>query len=119
LIDKRLPKRALLRKGWEFEHVYSGGKRLHGEGFTLVCRDNSIGSSRLGISVHRKIRGAVKRNRLKRIIRESFRLWQEEYPSGADIVFAVRPDFACLHPRDIRMAIASFACSNSRSFNKI
>jgi ribonuclease P protein component len=59
----------------------------------------------LGISVHRNIKGVVKRNRLKRIIRESFRLWREEYPSGMDIVFAVRPDFSCLHPSDIREAV--------------
>ena len=114
MTGKRLPKSALLRKGWEFEHVYSGGKRLHGEGFTLVCRENITGTSRLGISVHRKIRGAVKRNRLKRIIRESFRLWQKNYPAGADIVFAVRPDFSCLHPGDISTAVTrlthSFAC---------
>ena len=56
--------------------------------------------------MHRKIRGAVKRNRLKRIIRESFRLWQKHYPVGADIVFAVRPDFSYLHPEDIRRAVA-------------
>jgi len=64
-------------------------------------------ASRIGISVHRKIRGAVKRNRIKRIIRESFRLWQKQYPAGADIVFAVRPDFPCLHPEDIRAVVAS------------
>ncbi|HBG19745.1 MAG TPA: ribonuclease P protein component [Desulfobulbaceae bacterium] len=112
MTGKRLPKSALLRKGWEFEHVYHGGRRLHGEGFTLICRENSAGRSRLGISIHRKIRGAVKRNRLKRIIRESFRLWPEQYPAGADIVLAVRPGFTCLNPGNIRMAIASLSCSS-------
>ena len=82
---------------------------MHGKGFTLICQPNSTGASRLGISVHRKIRGAVKRNRIKRIIRESFRLWQKHYPAGADIVFAVRPDFPCLHPRDICIAVAPLA----------
>jgi ribonuclease P protein component len=114
LAGQRLLKSSLLRKGWEFEEVYSKGKRLHGEGFTLICQPNPTGASRLGISVHRKIRGAVKRNRLKRIIRESFRLWQKHYPAGADIVFAVRPDFSCSHPGDIRTAVMplaeSFSC---------
>ena len=101
----------------EFEKVYSKGKRLHGEGFTLICWANETGLSRLGISVHRKIRGAVKRNRIKRIIRESFRLWQKQYPAGADIVFAVRPDFSCAHPMTICEAVgvltARFTCSQS------
>jgi ribonuclease P protein component len=100
-----LLKSSLLRKGWEFEEVYNKGRRLHGKGFTLICCPNSTGASRLGISVHRKIRGAVKRNRLKRIIRESFRLWQEHYPPGADIVFAVRSDFPYVHPGDISKAV--------------
>ncbi|NOR22982.1 MAG: ribonuclease P protein component [Desulforhopalus sp.] len=107
MAEHRLLKSSLLRKGWEFEKVYSRGKRLHGKGFTLICSPNSIGESRLGISVHRKIRGVVKRNRIKRIIRESFRLWQKSYPEGADIVFAVRPDFSCLHPGDICAAVTS------------
>jgi len=114
LAEYPLLKSSLLRKGWEFDEVYSKGRRLHGKGFTLICCPNSMGASRLGISVHRKIRGAVKRNRLKRIIRESFRLWQKHYPTGADIVFAVRSDFPYVHPGDISAAVkplsSSFTC---------
>jgi ribonuclease P protein component len=109
LTGSRLLKSSLLRKGWEFEQVYSRGKRLHGVGFTLICHANESGGSRLGVSVHRNIRGAVKRNRLKRIIRESFRLWREQYPQGMDIVFAVRPDFSWSHPKDILMAVSPLA----------
>lgn len=104
-----LPKQSLIRKGWEFERVYSQGKRLHGKGFTLICRANAEGCSRIGISVHGKIRGAVKRNRIKRIIRESFRLDRELYPPGADIVFAVRPDFPLAAPGDISRSVAPLA----------
>jgi ribonuclease P protein component len=118
LIDQRLLKTSLLRKGWEFEKVYSKGKRLHGSGYTLICLDNGSAVSRLGVSVHRKIRGAVKRNRIKRIIRESFRLDRKQYPQGADIVFAVRSDFSCKHPGDICKAVeeitARFTCGQSR-----
>ena len=86
-----LPKACLLRKNKEFEQVYNQGKRLYGDGFTLIYRRNNLGYNRLGISIHRQIKGAVKRNRLKRIIRESFRLNREQYPPSADIVMAVRP----------------------------
>ena len=98
-----------MRKKWEFEKVYSKGKRLHGDGFTLICLPNVSGASRIGISVHRKIRGAVKRNRIKRIIRESFRLSQKQYPESADIVFAVRTDFPYFHPGDISEAVKPLA----------
>lgn len=88
----KLRKKHLLRKGWEFEQVYKQGRRRHGRGFVLIFSPNNLGYSRLGISVHRQIRGAVKRNRIKRIIRESFRLHRELYPECADIIFVVRPD---------------------------
>ena len=110
IVEKlRLRKSSLLRKGWEFERVYSRGNRLHGDGFTLICEPNFSGHSRLGISVHRKIRGAVKRNRIKRIVRESFRLCQKQYPHSMDIVFAVRPGFSLSHPKDISSVVASLA----------
>jgi ribonuclease P protein component len=108
-----LSKQSLVRKGWEFERVYSQGKRLHGKGFTLVCRANGEGRSRIGISVHGKIRGAVKRNRIKRIIRESFRLQNDLYPAAVDIVFAVRPDFSLASPADIGRSVARLACRST------
>jgi ribonuclease P protein component len=82
---------------------------MHGKGFTLICRAGAEGGSRIGISVHGKIRGAVKRNRIKRIIRESFRLQRDLYPSDADIVFAVRPDFDLRSPLAVGQAVGFVA----------
>jgi ribonuclease P protein component len=110
LANQKLLKTSLVRKGWEYDKVYSRGKRLHGRGFALVYVSNLSGESRLGISVHRKIRGAVKRNRIKRIVRESFRLDREQYPAGADIVFAVRQNFFYSHPSDVSEAVNSLTC---------
>ena len=101
-----LSKERLLRKNSEFEQVYRQGKRVHGEGFTLIYHENQLGLNRLGISVHRQIKGAVKRNRIKRIIRESFRLEREIYPLDADIIFAVKPDFSAKSPRDVTRAVS-------------
>ena len=89
----RLPKERLLRKSQEFSPVYRCGSRLRGKGFSLVFLANNRTYSRLGISVHRRIRGAVRRNRIKRIVRENFRLYRELFPSSCDIVFTVAPGF--------------------------
>ncbi|MEA3469052.1 MAG: ribonuclease P protein component [Thermodesulfobacteriota bacterium] len=102
----KLPKTALLRKGREFDKVYRQGTRWHGKGFSLIFCANELGYNRIGISVHRKLKGAVKRNRIKRIIRESFRLQRSLYPDDADIVFAVRPDFCLKSPADISSSVA-------------
>lgn len=90
-----LPKDGLLRKSREFALVYRKGRRLQGTGFSLVFQENGLIANRLGISVHRMIRGAVRRNRIKRMFREVFRLHRGMFPQSCDIVVTVRPDFAC------------------------
>ncbi|CAG0889459.1 unnamed protein product [Cyprideis torosa] len=99
-----LPKTCLLRKKREFDKVYRQGRRLHGAGFSLIFCENGLEHSRLGISIHRRLKGAVRRNRIKRIIRESFRLNREKYPLLSDIVFAVRVDFAARSPEKHKLS---------------
>lgn len=87
--------------------MYRQGRRWHDKGFSLIFCPNDLGYNRIGISIHRKLRGAVKRNRIKRIIRESFRLGRALYPADADIVFAVRPDFSLKTPADIASSVTN------------
>ncbi|MEN8200398.1 MAG: ribonuclease P protein component [Thermodesulfobacteriota bacterium] len=101
----KLPKSALVRKGREFDKVYRQGTRRRGNGFSLISCPNDLGYNRIGISIHRKLKGAVRRNRIKRIIRESFRLQRSLYPAGADIVFTVRTDFPLKTPAEISSAV--------------
>lgn len=109
-----------LKKTGEFNRVYRNGARLYGKGFTLVYlrdeqtdkqADNRLFESRLGISVPRKVGNAVRRNRIKRIIREAFRLHREVFPRYSDIVFAVRPGFPLTGMQAVRDAVAVLADS--------
>jgi ribonuclease P protein component len=52
---------------------------------------NELGHPRLGISMPRAVGTAPKRNRIKRLIRESFRLMQHDFPRGYDLLVVVRP----------------------------
>jgi len=64
----------LLEKG-DFSNVFSSGERNHGKYFLIVFHLNQPCEARLGIAVSRKVsKSAVVRNRIKRQIRESFRL---------------------------------------------
>jgi len=101
-----LPKRSLVRKGWEYQAIYKKGKRFKGNNFTLIVAENNLGYNRLGISIHSQIKGAVKRNRIKRIIRESFRLARESYPLESDIVVTVRPGFSLNSPEAMTEAVS-------------
>ena len=104
-----LPKESLLRKPYEYSRVYSKGNRLKGKGFSLIFLANDLSHSRLGISVHRLIRGAVHRNRIKRIVREAYRQHCDLFPRSCDIVFTVAPGFS-LHKSDaVREAVSGLA----------
>ncbi len=61
--------------------------------FPLVAYSlpNALGHPRLGISISRHVGTAPKRNRIKRLIREAFRLHRYELPVGYDLVIVVRP----------------------------
>ena len=66
--------------------MYDSGRRASSRLFSLFSKPNKLGYSRLGITVSRKLGKAVRRNWLKRRLREIFRLHQHEVPPGWDIV---------------------------------
>jgi ribonuclease P protein component len=58
---------------------------------TVYSLANELGHARLGISISRRVGNAVRRNRIKRLLREAFRVHQHDLPRGYDLVFVVRP----------------------------
>ena len=80
-----------LRLPREFSAVYEGKTRESRGPLTVYALPNELGYPRLGMSVSRKVGTAVRRNRIRRLIRESFRLLQHDFPPGYDLVVVVRP----------------------------
>jgi len=99
-----LPKSGLITKSWEYNAVYRRGKRLRGNNFSLICLASGLADNRLGISIH-GIKGAVKRNRIKRIIREFYRLNRSALPSATDMVLTVRKGFRPDSPDEVKKAV--------------
>jgi ribonuclease P protein component len=89
----RRRRRRLSRSG-EFERVYREG-RSHANRYLVLYafpRSEQDGEARLGISVGRKLGGAVERNRVKRLLRDAFWNTAGELDGGHDFVIVARPD---------------------------
>lgn len=87
VLPQTYPRSHRLRCRSEFTACYEGGKRCHTEHFILFVLPGGVeGYSRTGIAVSRKVGNAVVRNRIKRLLREFFRLHAACLPQGADVV---------------------------------
>ncbi|TVR60726.1 MAG: ribonuclease P protein component [Candidatus Competibacteraceae bacterium] len=99
--DARLPRRARLTGARAYTRVFAHPSKSSDRYFTVLARPNALAYPRLGLAISRKVaRSAVARNRLKRLVRESFRHHQGRL-GGLDVVVMgrvglVEPDNAVL-----------------------
>lgn len=85
-----MPAARRLRRKSEFDTVHSRGKRIGDRFFGIAATPNDLNAPRLGMAVGLKVtRISVRRNRVRRLIRESFRLHQAELPAF-DVVVSAR-----------------------------
>ena len=99
-----------LRKKRDFQRAYASGSRARGAMLLVIAVENETEWTRLGMSVGKRIwRRAVQRNRLRRLIREAFRLSYAELPPGVDLVLVpavprLAPDLGSLSQELVALA---------------
>jgi ribonuclease P protein component len=82
-----------LRRPADFQLVYDRRRSVSDDWLIVYARANGLPHLRLGLSVSRKVGGAVQRNRMRRLYREAFRLTKANMPVGLDLVLIPRrPD---------------------------
>jgi ribonuclease P protein component len=79
-----------LKKNYEFAHVYKHGKYKAGKYLVIYLLNNNLSVNRIGITLSRKIGNSVKRNRIKRLIRENYNIYKDSLKTGYDIVILAR-----------------------------
>ncbi len=79
-----------LKSNRDFKNVYSSGKSYANKYLVMYVLENGTDRNRLGISVSKKVGNSVVRHRLTRLVRESYRLHEDIFNSGLDIVVVAR-----------------------------
>lgn len=91
----------------QFDLVFKTGKRLYGRYFLAYYRSNALSHPRMGIiTAKRNVRLAVARNRVRRVIREYFRLNQASLPA-VDLVFIAKKGSHAVDSKELRQCLAA------------
>ncbi|NLD49759.1 MAG: ribonuclease P protein component, partial [Clostridiaceae bacterium] len=90
-----------IKKNTEFLRIYKKGKFFVGKFLVLYVYKNNSRVNRLGITASRKFGKSVQRNRIRRLIKENYRLMEEFLKTGYDLVFVARsseevPDYVSI-----------------------
>jgi ribonuclease P protein component len=113
----RATSRGRLSRSSEFERVYRHGRSSANRHLVLYAFANPAGGEpRLGLSVSRKVGGAVQRNRVKRLLREAFAHRAPALARGQDLVVVARPDAKELADR---AGLAGLEASLSELIDKV
>jgi len=86
-----------IRQRTSFQKISKEGTKYQTDHFRVYVYPNKLSYRRLGITVGKQIGSAVKRNRVKRLIREFFRLHKGLLPGSSDIVVTAKEGAACLN----------------------
>lgn len=98
-----------MKKSRDFAYLYDNGKSYANKYLVMIVKENDSSKNLLGVSVSKKVGNSVIRHRLKRLIKESYRLHEEEFNSGLNIVVIARVSAATADYKHIESALLHLA----------
>lgn len=98
-----------LKSNIDFRYVYQNGKSYANKYLVMYVLENDNRKNRIGISVSKKVGNSVVRHRITRLIRESYRLHENIFNSGLDIVVIARNSASSVSYNEIESALLHLA----------
>ena len=98
-----------LKKNKDFRIVYNKGTSHANRFFVMYVLENNLNRNRLGISVSKKVGNSVVRHRITRLVRECYRLHEEIFNCGLDIVVIARVSASGISYKEVRQALIHLA----------
>lgn len=87
-----MKKTVMIKKNYEFQRLFSKGNFYYGEYLFMYIRKTDKNYNKLGIAVSKKQGKAVKRNRIKRLIRENYKNFETSIKSGTEILIIINKE---------------------------
>jgi len=112
------PKENRILKRTEFLRLQKHGRKIHNKLFLAIADNSVMNRKRIGITVSKKIGNAVRRNRIKRIIREYYRLKNNKFNKNLDINIIAKRSVAHSNSKDILFNLNNIFNKIEYSFNK-
>lgn len=109
--EERILKRA------EFINLNLHGTRYYTENFVVILKQNNSNTTRLGITVSKRFGNSVKRNKIKRLIREFFRLNKQHIPKGYDIMIIALKESGNLNFLMVKEVLGDLLLKNDGLFS--
>ena len=94
-----------LKKNRDFQNVYRKGKSFANKYLVMYILENNTNKNRLGLSASKKVGNSVVRHRIIRLVRESYRLHENIFNSGLDIVVVAKKSAALVGYQEIEEAL--------------
>jgi ribonuclease P protein component len=104
-----------VKKRFDYVEIQRSGRRIQGRCFVVLVRAAAGGRTRIGLTVTRKVGNSVHRNRIRRVVREVFRLNRRLFPEAADVVFVARPCAAALGYAEVLSEVTKLSSQMHRA----
>ncbi|MHC4304378.1 MAG: ribonuclease P protein component [Planctomycetota bacterium] len=120
MVGHRLPRKMRLTRARQFDAVFAAKVRAMAGPLVVWGAPNDVGHPRLGLAISRRAGNATTRNRIRRLLRESFRLLQHDLPAtgcGYDLVVGVHRHEPMTRP-EYEQALLKAARAMERSWSK-
>ena len=95
----------VLRRKEDFDRIYRKGKSVGDRYVVIFCMRNDLGFNRIAYLASKKVGNSVVRHRVTRLIRESYRLHEDMFNSGLDMVVIARKSAKDKNCQDIESAL--------------
>ncbi len=101
----------------DFLACFARGRKKYSAHFIIFCLDRGSGPSRIGVTVSKKVGNAVKRNRIKRLLREFYRLHKDLFLPGMDYSVVVKKNYSLVSLDDVVRELSPLLLRMKKSGN--